>query len=87
MPLQDTDVTLVSRGSTNANASMTQVKDYVLDGLTSSDALVWSSYPTTANNHISSANTKFDGIGLHPLIQAASEVLTWISYQFFFASS
>ena len=62
MPLQDTDVTLVSRGSTNANASMTQVKDYVLDGLTSSDALVWSSYPTTANNHISSANTKFDEI-------------------------
>ena len=62
MPLLDTDVTLVSRGSTNANASMTQVKDYVLDGLDSSSALVWSAYPTTANNHISSSETKFDEI-------------------------
>ena len=63
MPLQSTDLTLVSRGGANANASMTQVKDFVLGGLNTNEALTWSNYPVSGNNDVSSPqNTggKFD---------------------------
>ena len=62
MPLQDTDVTLVSRGTTNANASMTQVKDYVLGGLTSSKALMWVNYPATDDEQVSSPKNDYSEI-------------------------
>ena len=61
MPLQDTDVTLVSRNEVNAQATMSQVKDYVLDGLgVTTESLTWTSYPPTGDHDISSDNDPDD---------------------------
>ena len=55
MPLQDTDVTLVSRSERNAHATLGQVKNFVLDGMgVVTESLTWSSYPPTEDYEISS---------------------------------
>ena len=60
MPLNDNDLTLVTRGEANANATLKQVKDYVLDGLSSSEELVWVDANPTDKSQISATKETID---------------------------